>query len=233
MKQPLSVHAWLRWDVIARLLPGDTASVLEIGAGLGSVGAMLARRFDYVGLEPDVESWREAQRRTGGRVLCETVENHASQYSLVCAFEVLEHIEDDVAALELWRERSSRWLLLSVPMNPARFSATDRFAGHFRRYTRSQLYDVLGAAGWSPLRLCSYGFPIGYALEAGRSAIFKRRAKGETLEDRTRASGRVLQPPPGLATVTWGAALPWRIAQRPFVESTRGTGLVALAERAP
>lgn len=193
------------------------------------MGAMLSTRFDYVGLEPDPDSQIEADRRTHGKVRRERIEDHDGVYDLVCAFEVLEHIEDDVAALRLWRRHSAKWLLLSVPMNPARFGAADEHAGHFRRYTTRGLADALGEAGWRPLRFCSYGFPVGYALETARHRLAARRSTPETMSGRTEASGRWLQPPPSVSRLMWSAALPFRGLQRPFGSSELGTGLVALA----
>src|SRR6476659_5003165 len=100
---PMTITAWLRWDVIERLLPAGTSRVLDIGAGAGTIGAMLARRYDYVGVEPDAISFRAAQRRVGelGTVLNCSFEDlrAAEEYDLVCAFEVLEHIGDDRSAL--------------------------------------------------------------------------------------------------------------------------------------
>ena len=48
-----------------RLLPAGVGRVLEIGAGLGAMGALLARRYEYVGLEPDPASCEVARRRIG------------------------------------------------------------------------------------------------------------------------------------------------------------------------
>lgn len=232
--EPLSLHAWLRWDAVSRLFPSGLlgGGVLEIGAGLGSMGAMLASRCgSYLGLEPDPVCWQEAQRRTGGRVLRERVEEHTGCYPLVCAFEVLEHLEDDVAALRSWRERSSCWLLLSVPLNPDRFGPADVHAGHYRRYSRESLDAALTEGGWRPRRVLSYGFPAGYALEAVRHQLAARRRSAERMEDRTEASGRWLQPSRRVAPLMWSAALPLRVLQRPFSAGELGTGLVALAER--
>jgi SAM-dependent methyltransferase len=230
--QALSIHAWLRWDVVQRLLPRDAANVLEVGAGLGSMGALLAERVSYVGLEPDPESQAEADRRTHGKVLRERAEDHTDVYDLVCAFEVLEHIEDDVAALDSWRKSSRKWLLLSVPLNPDRFGPTDELAGHFRRYTAESLSAKLVEGGWTPWAIHAYGFPAGYALEAIRDQGASRRMRAKTMHERTEASGRWLQPPGSISYLTWAAALPFRGLQRPFAHSALGTGLVALAMKA-
>lgn len=228
--EAMSVHAWLRWDAVQRILPDDAVDVLEIGAGLGAFGAMLARRFEYVGLEPDNRSYHVAAERIGSAVRNERIEEHNGVYDIVCGFEVLEHIEDDGAALECWRQHSRRWLLVSVPLNPARFGATDIHAGHFRRYSAESLSDTLRRSGFTPRRITAYGFPAGYALEAARNAIVSRRPTPADLDERTAASGRWLQPPRAMRFLTWTAALPARAAQRPFGSTARGTGLVALAE---
>jgi hypothetical protein len=230
--QPLSLHAWLRWDVVSSLLPPDATTVLEIGAGRGAMGALLARRVSYVGLEPDVTSQAEAQIRTGGSVLQERIEDHDGVYDLVCAFEVLEHLEDDVAALAVWRERSRRWLLISVPMSPSRFGPWDELAGHFRRYTRESLSSALIRGGWTPNVIRAYGFPLGYGLEKVRHRVAARRTSADTMSDRTAASGRNLQPLRSMGYLTWSAAGPFRLLQRPFFDSDLGTGLVALATKA-
>ena len=230
--EALTITAWLRWDHVRRLLPSDARTVLEIGAGLGGTGVMLSRRYAYTGLEPDSISYEIAARRNAGRVLQERAEDHEGTYDLVCAFEVLEHIADDREALSLWRERSRKWLLISVPMNPDRFGPSDRHAGHYRRYTRDSLSRAFAESGWTPHTMYAYGFPAGNALEAVRQRVAAAGGEGsETMLERTNASGRWLQPGDALAPVTWAAALPFRLLQRPFRNSELGMGLVALAHR--
>jgi SAM-dependent methyltransferase len=198
---PLSLHAWLRFDAIRRLLPADARSLLEIGAGLGSVGAMLARDHEYVGLEPDRAAYVVASQRVGaaGTVLRVDAESYEAPqaFDAVCAFEVLEHIEDDRAAVAGWLRhlRPGGWLLVSVPAGARRFGATDVKAGHFRRYDRSDLTVVLEGAGLEDTRIVAYGFPLGYALEAARNLYASRTTDAGSLEERTAASGRWLQPP--------------------------------------
>ncbi|GII78701.1 methyltransferase [Sphaerisporangium rufum] len=69
-------------------------------------------------------------------------------FDLALAFDVLEHIEDDAAAAaELVRVlRPGGRLLLAVPCDMALWSEHDVVSGHFRRYTRPSLRQVLTGA---------------------------------------------------------------------------------------
>jgi SAM-dependent methyltransferase len=233
---PLSLHAWLRYDAIRRLLPDGVDRILEIGAGQGSVGALLARRYTYVGLEPDAGSRAVAARRIGdGDVIATDDEAYRPEalFDLVCAFEVLEHLDDDVAALVRWREfvHPGGWVLLSVPAGSRRMGPADRRAGHVRRYDRGDLERTLTSAGLSDPAILAYGFPLGYVLEAGRNVLARRDAGPGTAWERTSASGRWLQPPDWAARATQALAAPFRVAQRPLGGTALGTGFVARARR--
>jgi SAM-dependent methyltransferase len=236
----LSVHAWLRFDAVRRLLAEvDARSVLEIGVGLGSVGALLAARYDYTGIDLDLTAISTARRRFAQHGLDPDRLHHGGlelvrgrEFDLVCAFEVLEHFEDDLATLVEWRPfvAPDGYLLVSVPAGPHRFAKADEKAGHFRRYSRAEAQRVLTAAGFSDVRFLNYGVPAGYVLEHARNILATRQLRRSLpYDERTLASGRWLQPPPALAGATRAVAVPLTLAQRPFMRSDRGTGLVALA----
>jgi SAM-dependent methyltransferase len=225
---PLSLHAWLRWDRIRSLIPPPPATVLEIGCGEGAVGALLSRCYAYVGVEPDAASFAVATNRIrdAGVVVNANVEDTRGRFDVVCAFEVLEHMEDDHATLIQWRDRVrlGGHLIVSVPAGRHRFGAADEKAGHYRRYDLDDLLTALVAAGFKEATVRAYGFPLGYWLEAGRNAYARCRPGPQSLEERTAASGRWLQPPDWALTRL--GAWPFRLAQRPF---PMGTGLVARA----
>ncbi|MGD0245742.1 MAG: methyltransferase domain-containing protein [Streptosporangiaceae bacterium] len=235
---PLTPNAWLRYDLIRRMLPPDVTDVLEVGCGQGALGVRLARFYRYVGVEPDRASWTVAHNRVSAAGTGE-VRNVAvrelgdSPFDLICAFEVLEHVEDDAAALKEWAERlrPGGWLLLSVPAHQRRFGPADDLVGHFRRYDPDAMKALLAGLGFTQIQLRQYGFPLGYLLEAGRNRIARRRlsrAGGLSAAERTAGSGRLLQPSSGLRgrAARWGTA-PFRILQRAFPHT--GTGLIVLA----
>src|SRR5258708_15267412 len=53
---PLAPNAWLRYDLVERMLPAGVTDVLEIGCGGGAFGVRLAQRDRYLGVEPDAEA---------------------------------------------------------------------------------------------------------------------------------------------------------------------------------
>jgi SAM-dependent methyltransferase/glycosyltransferase involved in cell wall biosynthesis len=235
---PLTPNAWLRYDVVERMLPAGVTDVLEIGCGQGALGVRLARRYRYLGVEPDQASWAVARKRISeagaGEVRNVAVDTLGEdRFDLVCAFEVLEHIADDAAALKEWaaRLRAGGWLLLSVPAYQRRYGPADELVGHFRRYDPPGLVTLLEGSGFGDIEVRHYGFPLGYLLEAARNAIGRRRlASGapQSVAERTAGSGRLLQPAGGTraAAARVGTA-PFRVAQRAFPNT--GTGLVVLA----
>jgi SAM-dependent methyltransferase len=235
MLPPLSPMATLRWQLVARVLDELTPrNVLEIGCGQGGFGARIAARPDvsYVGVEPDEKSWTVAAERItplGGDVRLGTSDlvGEHERFDLVCAFEVLEHLEHDTAAATDWVRhlRPGGSLLVSVPAWPERFSPMDTLVGHFRRYTPDALEDVLRAAGVTQPNVRLYGWPLGFALESVRARIAARRPSTGAMEERSATSGRLLQPPRiAGAAVALGAA-PFGQLQR--LRPNRGTGLVA------
>ena len=243
---PLSPNAWLRWEVVERLLPPGRLDVLEVGCGQGGFGARLAQRYRYLGVEPDPISCATARQRVsaagaGGEVREGdlSVVRAEETFDLVVAFEVIEHIEDDVAALAGWAGhlRPGGWLLLSTPAWQKRFGAADEMVGHFRRYDPPVLTDRLTAAGLTDVELVHFGAPLGYLLEDGRNAVGKRRlaspaapTAAATMAERSDASGRTLQPSTSwTATAARLGTLPFRKLQHAFPHT--GPGLVARARK--
>jgi SAM-dependent methyltransferase len=211
--------------------------VLEIGPGEGAMAVRLAQRYDYVGVELDPHSFAKAQARLAvlgrGRVIQGELSalEPSERFDLICAFEVLEHIEDDAGALREWSERlrPGGWLLLSVPAFARRWGATDRKAGHYRRYEPDGLVRLFTDTGLVEPRVSTYGFPLGYALEAGRNFLARREQLAGSIEERTAASGRWLQPSDSLGWLTRWGTVPFRLLQRPLAHRGVGTGLVGIA----
>jgi SAM-dependent methyltransferase len=204
---------------------------------MGAMGYRLAGRFDYRGYEPDPTSYQVAATRFEelGRgemvngVLPADPDRH---FDLLVAFEVLEHIDDDVGALASW----VRWLsptgsmIVSVPAHPRRFGPCDEMVGHCRRYTRGQLGGLIESAGFKPT-IETWGMPSGYMLEAVRNRLARRRQGQQDIG--TPGSGRLYQPPSRLGRFVELALRPIAALERPFRGTERGVGYVAVGRSRP
>lgn len=240
---PLTPNGRLRFDLIRRVLLEIDAggSFVEVGCGGGGAGGVLAKEFDYVGYEPDAQSFVVARRRLTGirksQVFNAVLPDVPSDsFDLLGAFEVLEHVEEDTSALASWVRwlRPGGYAVVSVPAHPQRYGPSDASVGHFRRYTRQSITDLLIEAGLVDVKVAIYGFPLGYGLEWVRNMVASR--KKLALEDvdfaeRTATSGRLLQPNDALAPLIWLITFPFQWLQRPFVSGDLGTGFVAWGRR--
>jgi SAM-dependent methyltransferase len=239
---PLPPRAALRWSIVRQIIAEQQPeTILELGCGLGSVGARLARMATYTAVEPDPRSYHVARQRITplGGTVCNGDHRQAptpGRYDLVCAFEVLEHLADDAAALAEWLPlvRPGGRLLLSVPADPDRFGSWDVLVGHYRRYSAEQLRQRLAEAGATQIRIVHYGWPLGYLLDEVRNRWARGRGSGGgangTAEERTTRSGRVLQPRGSLVGgIIRMAVSPFAALQR--MRPDRGPGLVAVATR--
>ncbi len=238
---PLAPRARLRWSVVSRLVTElEPAEILELGCGLGGVGVRLAAMAPYTAAEPDDECFQVAHDRIsplGGTVLHGDHNKvpDGSTYDLVCAFEVLEHIADDVAALAEWVPlvKPGGHILLSVPANPERFGPSDVAAGHYRRYTSDELAGKLADAGCVDVKVRHYAWPLGYLLDDVRDWLVNRRAPRDASaapEENTAGSGRLFQPQSRVTgTLIRAGVAPFGVLQN--LQPGRGPGLVALARR--
>jgi SAM-dependent methyltransferase len=128
--------------------------VLEIGSGLGYYAADWADMgVRITASEADPERLRHlrevfADSPVRVRELAVPIQEEAD-HSTVVAYNVLEHIPDDVAALRAFRGlvRPGGAVVLIVPAFGGAMSAFDRAIGHQRRYTRRMLSSALGQAG--------------------------------------------------------------------------------------
>jgi SAM-dependent methyltransferase len=236
---PLTPMATLRWSIVRPILTElAPSSVFEVGCGQGGFGARIAGFTSYTGVEPDEQSCTVARERIeplGGTVIngLSDLVPPEGQFDVVCAFEVLEHLEHDTDALADWmlRVRPGGAVVVSVPAWPDRFTVMDELVGHFRRYTPDQLDTVLEKAGCTQVRHTLYGWPLGYALEAARVRIAQRRgvASEDAMASRSATSGRLFQPKRVAGAAVRVGATPFAAVQklRPRV----GTGLVAVGTR--
>jgi len=170
-------HRWLA-ETLADHVVGRA---VEIGAGYGTLSEALVPFLGSVMVtepHPMLEaSLRQAASGMDGLVpappiaLPLTAEPSWPEHPHTAIMSnVLEHIEDDIAALASIRRyvQSVHRLILVVPAHMWAYSKVDEALGHHRRYTTQSLRQVLRESGWQPT-LVRYFNPVGaIAWASGR-----------------------------------------------------------------
>lgn len=163
----------LRRDaVLRRMRTLPRGRVLEVGCGAGSLLADLAA----LGFECTAVETAEGARAMAARMVSDhpriavydaVRDEWTGRFDYLLSFEVLEHIEDDSGALKSWMRclRPGGRLLLSVPAHAKRWTATDTWAGHVRRYDRADFISLAERSGARVERCDNYGFPLSNLIE--------------------------------------------------------------------
>lgn len=163
----------LRRDRVLHKLAGvKPGRVIEMGCGAGSLLADLAT----LGWEGRAAETSPHARGLAEKMLADlpNASVHESPDpdwegtgDLLMAFEVLEHIDDDVGALTSWMRylKPGGRILLSVPAHAHRWTATDTFAGHVRRYDRKDFIALGERAGARVTSCDNYGYPLANLVE--------------------------------------------------------------------
>lgn len=229
-----STHWWYRArreilsDYLTRLggLPKD-ARILEIGCGTGHNLPMLARFGQVEAIEIDPAARAIASERLGRPVgdapLPELPGIERSAYNLIAVLDVVEHIEDDVAALAAMRDclKPGGKILIAVPAHQWMWSAHDVVNHHHRRYSKATLGKAIAAAGLKHNGLRWFNsllFPL-----AAASRIAGRLTGKDDSDD---------SPPPGPVNALFETVFGLERHLVGRMPLTPGVSIVTLAERA-
>lgn len=144
------------------LVPHLGHRILEVGAGIGTVSLELLERLPgarITALEPDPKLHDELLARTKRHPEVRTLNVTSSDlvhsdvapaFDSVVYVNVLEHILDDVGELRTARELlvPGGTLAVFVPALPRLYGSMDFKSGHYRRYVKDTLRDVVDDAGF-------------------------------------------------------------------------------------
>lgn len=154
---------YTRW-IVESFLPFVGRRVAEVGAGTGNVSQTLLTLSPVIGrltlIEPSPAMFGRLQKRFDGvegvtclqGVFTDVADQLAPQDTIVYV-NVLEHVEDDEGELRraFSRLEPGGHLILFVPALQLLYSRFDRSIGHFRRYGRGGLVDLLTRCGFDPV----------------------------------------------------------------------------------
>lgn len=144
------------WPLVEALAPRSGAR-LEIAPGLRPRLPLADTDFVDISL-PALRQLRAHDGRAS-QALVDALPYADDSFDLVCALDIVEHVEDDGAVLaELARvARPGAALLLSVPLHASAWTPFDDFVGHCRRYEPADLIALLQAHGFVLERSAVFG----------------------------------------------------------------------------
>lgn len=137
-------------------------SVIDIGCGDGTLLYEMTQRYNLeriCGIDLSQEAINITQQRLEGKffVLDIAKEKIDDKFDLCICSEVLEHIDDDIKAINNIRDLCEKFIL-TVPSG--KYGLDDEQAGHVRRYSRSDLENKLREAGFKIINIRNWGFPF-------------------------------------------------------------------------
>lgn len=195
----------MRLALITKLveaLPADISNILEIGPGLGDLSLYLADRFPQShGLLMDISEagTNILRKRIEGNQRLSVVngdfrelQSH-SLYDLIVACEVFEHIQDDDSAFDAVHQllRPGGHFIFSVPAFMRKWGAADQYAGHYRRYERTDILSKFSLHSFKIENIWCYGFPVTQLLHIGYQIYYGKQLSRQALsmEESTKRSG--------------------------------------------
>lgn len=231
-------HPWwlararLTLELLGRLGIRPPARILDAGCGWGVTLEALERRgYEAVGMDISRRMLVELDRP--GRSLIEAdltqpIGREPSPHEAVLALDVIEHLDDDRAAVGRLATlvRPGGYLIVSVPALPDLFSEFDEVQGHRRRYLPDSLRAAFEGSGLELGRIFWWGRWLVPRLRRQRAK--RKAAPGESASQVYR---RYLELPPW--PLPWLAGLAFAAEQGPAVSGRLeiGTSLFAVGRR--
>lgn len=173
----------------------DSQSFLEIGCGTGFVLEGVSRRFPQIRLTGS-ELFEDGllysrQRLPKADLIQMNAESipFESEFDLVGAFDVLEHINEDEETLrQIYKAlKPTGGLIITVPQHRWLWSPSDDLAQHVRRYSRQEMKQKLDQAGFEIVKVTSFVsllLPLMYA-----SRLKQRKGSAHSVLDELRIGG--------------------------------------------
>jgi len=166
MQEHGPVHRHLRRLLAGILADLDYRDAIDVGCGAGHNLPLLSaggRSPSVTGADISEEALQRARRRADNEFLTLDIERQTLErsFDLVFSSLVLEHLTDDVAAIEHMRAMTRRHLVLATMAGDFEtHRAWETQVGHVRNYRRGELEAKLAQTGLRVRRTVYWGFPF-------------------------------------------------------------------------
>lgn len=160
--------------------------ILNVGAGTGGTIPHLEKFGDLrnVDISSDAIKYLKKNGYKADKANGTKLPYKNGEFSVVCAFDILEHVENDVDALKEWARvlKPGGKIVLTVPAYQWLWSEHDVSLHHFRRHTKKSISDKAKAAGLKPKKL---SYAIVFSLPLIVSFRFLNKLLGRKVDSET------------------------------------------------
>jgi SAM-dependent methyltransferase len=138
------ISNYLKKIIDDKILNHPELKILNVGCGPGRSSQYLSSFGEVTSIEYDKDCCEFASERTGLQIINGSITELPFQdemFDLVCAFDVIEHVENDqLAVSEMKRVAKKEGVIfITVPTFMSLWSHHDVINHHFRRYKLSQI----------------------------------------------------------------------------------------------
>jgi len=149
------LHWWFkaRRNILATIIKKfcpQSKDILEIGAGTGANIEMLQKFGHLTAIEPNSYARSEITKKFQKNITILDGKlpddlNLDKKFDLICLFDVLEHVKEDLKSLESLKQhlKPNGKLIVTIPAFQFLFSQHDTNLHHFRRYNKTQIEELL------------------------------------------------------------------------------------------
>jgi ubiquinone/menaquinone biosynthesis C-methylase UbiE len=134
-------------DNITKHSSFKTPSILNIGAATGRSSEALQNIGSVTSLEYDADCCHFTKEKTGLDIIQGSILElpfHNNSFDIVCAFDVIEHVQDDQKAINEMKRvcKNEGIIVITVPAFMSLWSEHDDINHHYRRYKASQVKQL-------------------------------------------------------------------------------------------
>jgi 2-polyprenyl-3-methyl-5-hydroxy-6-metoxy-1,4-benzoquinol methylase len=176
-------NSWTRWQDMKKFGPASlhqrrlllniiknitVDSIVDVGCGEGSLLKEISKikNVPLTGIDFSEVALRKAKENITSAtfVMLDIADstnpyfNSNNKFDLVIAADVIEHIYDDIGAIENLKKLSKNYIMISTLQGKMRDS--ERGVGHYRSYRKNELEMKLEEAGIDIVKKMEWGFPI-------------------------------------------------------------------------
>lgn len=162
-----------------------SSPVLEVGCGTGETLDFISREYDIKGIDLSDEAISICQLKKMDVTRTDLFDFREKFNSIICV-DVIEHIKDDCAFVKhLYKVLNDKGRLF-VMVPSGKMMKDDLLCGHYRRYSKDTIVELLKKNNFIIKSVEIFGYPIIYYVRLFMNFIYKLQVeKGLDLNRRT------------------------------------------------